>query len=412
MRTRLALVLLTGAVSAMATNRVPLTGKVTDASGKPLEHATAMIYHAGVKTGYSTFCPSCYADCGKRALTDSTGAFTIPSLDPDLWFELLVIHDGYTPAFVPKVDPSQGPAKTAALSPRAPVADPTRVVRGRVVDAHGQPVRDAVVEPMGVSVMTDHGERSGYGGIEGLEPVAVTDQKGEFELSHAVPALGILVQVVPRGMAPKMVAMLTGAGRQTLAVGDGAVFRGRLVDHGKPVAGAQVGLYPQTPGGFGRKLQVFGDPYQEIRIGTQEDGSFVIPNVPAGVKWYIYGKMAAIAARGAAGPVKCASTADGSEVDIGDLEIQPGLRLRGAVTLSDGAEIRAGMRAYISATRGFDSQEAALGRDGHFEFAGLAPGEYNVWTAVRGYDLPGKQLMLKVAVEHDLSDFAIKLERR
>jgi hypothetical protein len=48
--------------------------RATDSSGKVLEDATAMVYQAGVKKGYSTFCPSCYVDCGKRAITDRTGA--------------------------------------------------------------------------------------------------------------------------------------------------------------------------------------------------------------------------------------------------------------------------------------------------------------------------------------------------
>lgn len=409
MRARLPLFLLTATVSVLAAaNRVPLTGKVTDASGKPLEHATVMVYHAGVKTGYSTFCPSCYADCGKRAFTDAAGAFSIPNLDSDLWFELLVIHDGYTPVFVPEVDPVQGPAKTAALSLRTPVADPMRAVYGRVVDAHGHPVRDAVVESEGVSTGAERDERSAYGSIQGLDPVAVTDQKGEFELSHAVPANGILVRVEPRGMTERVVALRTGTDRQNIEVGDGVVIRGRLVDHGKPVASAQVGLYPQKPAGFGAKLKIFGDPYSEIRIGTREDGSFVIPNVPAGVKWYVYGKMSSIAARGAAGPKECGSKTDGSEVDLGDLEIKPGLRLSGTVTLSDGAQVAAGMRAYVSATRGWDSQEVALGPDGRFDFAGLASGDYKVWTAVRGYASP----VLMVTVDRDMNALTIKLERR
>jgi hypothetical protein len=66
---------------------------------------TVMVYHAGVKKGYSTYCPSCYADCGKRTVTDRTGSFTIQSLDTHLWFELLVIRDGYTATFVRKVGP-------------------------------------------------------------------------------------------------------------------------------------------------------------------------------------------------------------------------------------------------------------------------------------------------------------------
>jgi hypothetical protein len=81
------------------------------------------VYHAGVKTGYSTYCPSCYRDCGKRTATDRTGSFTIKNLDSDLWFELLVVRDG-TAAFVEKVDPSRGPANVAGLAPRTPVDDP------------------------------------------------------------------------------------------------------------------------------------------------------------------------------------------------------------------------------------------------------------------------------------------------
>ena len=85
---------------APAAERPSISGKITDAAGKPVEHATVMVYYAGVKHGYSAYCPSCYADCGKRTLTDASGAFTIASLDPNLWFTLLGAGDGYTPQFV------------------------------------------------------------------------------------------------------------------------------------------------------------------------------------------------------------------------------------------------------------------------------------------------------------------------
>ena len=50
------------AVLTYGAERVTLTGKVTDSLGKPLEDATVMVYHAGVKTGYSAYSPSCYVD--------------------------------------------------------------------------------------------------------------------------------------------------------------------------------------------------------------------------------------------------------------------------------------------------------------------------------------------------------------
>jgi Carboxypeptidase regulatory-like domain len=178
-RLLIASLIVTASIS-FAADRVTLTGRVTDNLGQPLEHATVMVYHAGVKTGYSVYCPSCYRDCGKRTETDRTGSFTIKNVDSDLWFELLVVRDGYTAAFVERVDPSHGAAETAVLAPRAPVDDPSRVARGRVVDQHGRPLRAAVVEPKGVAAVAGpmYGDK-----IPGLEPIAVTNSKGEFELA-------------------------------------------------------------------------------------------------------------------------------------------------------------------------------------------------------------------------------------
>ena len=363
------------------TNRASLSGKVTDRGGKPLENATVMIYQAGVKKGYNTFCPSCYVDCGKRATTDRAGSFTFTNLDPDLWFELLVIRDGYTAAFVNKADPAQQPIPTAVLAPRAPVDDPGRVVRGRVVGPAGRPLAAAVVLPLGVS--TDEG--SMYGTIDGLEPIAVTNDRGEFELAHSARAKGMLLDVEARGMAPRLIAMFTGADRKTVTVSDGAVVRGRLVNKGKPVAGAELGLIARDRGGYGADLKIIGNPYEEVRIGTQQDGTFVIPNVPTGVEWYVYGKMESIASLGATAPVRFTTVRDGEEVNAGDVEIRTGYRLGGKITLTDGAAIADGMRITIGAKDVWDSQTVVIGRDGRFEFRGIPAGQYEISTSVRGY---------------------------
>jgi hypothetical protein len=412
MRNRLLITsLLVTAPLSFASERVTLTGRVTDNLGKPLEDATVMVYHAGVKKGYSTYCPSCYVDCGKRTVTDRTGSFTIKSLDPDLWFELLVIRDGYTATFVKKVDPSRGPADTAAMTPRAAVDDPSRVVRGRVMDPFGQPLRAAVVIPEGVAtVLEGEGPASIYGTVKGLEPVAVTNPKGEFELAYSKQATGMLLLVEARGMSAKLIAVPTGAERANITVSDGAVIRGRLMNQGKPVAGAELGLIARPPRGFGANLKLNGNPYDEIRIGTNEDGSFVITNVPTPVDWYIYGKMESIAALGATDPVECATARDGQEVNVGDIQIHPGYRLRGKVTLSDGAAIADGMRVTISADRARDSQTVVIGRDGHFEFINLPGGKYEIFTSVRGYEMQGNQRTIEATVDGNRDDFVITLD--
>jgi hypothetical protein len=393
------------ATLSAAADRASFSGKVTDSGGKPLENATVMIYHAGVKKGYSTFCPSCYVDCGKRAVSDRAGAFTFANLDPDLWFELLVIHDGYTAAFANRVDPAQGPAPTIALVLRKTVDDPSRVVRGRVVGPAGESLREAVLIPEGVNTA----QGSVYGTIPGLEPIAVTNARGEFELAYSEKATGMVLEIEARGMAAKLVAVPTGADRTTIAVSDGAVVRGRLVNHGKPVGGAQLGLIPRERGGFGANLKILGNPYEEIRIGTQPDGSFVVTNVPVPVDWYVYAKMESIAALGATQPLEFSARRDNEEVNVGDIEIQPGHRLGGKIALSDGAAIAGGMRVTISAKDAWDSQTVLIGPEGRFEFFGVPAEKYEIFPSVRGYSLQGNKYTID-AVDRDRDDLTITLD--
>jgi hypothetical protein len=367
-------ILFAGALSAA--DRLTLTGKVTDSTGKPLERATVMVYHAGVKQGYSTFCPSCYSDCGKRTLTGADGKFAISSLSPDLLFELVVVHDGYLPTFVKKVDPANA-TPTAVLHPREAVTDPKRVVRGVVIDANDRPVRDAVVQPQGIQAETPDGRPGSiYGTIGGLDTVAVTNEKREFELAHTKPFEAMVLQVEARGKAPKIATNLaTGTQRHSIAVTDGATIRGRLVQDGKPVPNAEVGLVARQRG-WAANLKLVGYPLPGVRIGTNEDGKFAITNAPPGVEWYVYGKMESLAARGGAPVVECATKRDGEEINLGELSITPALHVGGKVVLSDGKPIPMGMRITISSDRAFDSQTALLGEDGSFRFNGLAPASW------------------------------------
>jgi hypothetical protein len=131
--------------------RAAVSGKVLGADGKPIEHVTVLVYEARIRRGYSVYCPTCWVDCGKRTLTNAEGEYAIPGLNPDLVFKLLVVRNGYKPAFIEKVDPSKGPANDAVLKPKAAAADPLQTVRGRVLDDHATPVRDAVVEQQGIT---------------------------------------------------------------------------------------------------------------------------------------------------------------------------------------------------------------------------------------------------------------------
>jgi protocatechuate 3,4-dioxygenase beta subunit len=389
MQIRILIALALSCASIAAADRASITGRVADPAGNPVEHATVLVYHAGVKQGYSTFCPSCYADCGKRAFTDNKGEFQFPSLASDLWFDLLVLRDGSVPTIVKKVDPAKGPTPAVTLKSRSDLTGLT-VLRGHVVDVHGKAVRDAIVEPQGVATTRDGKEICIYGTIDGLDPFAVTNDKGDFDIVSTTPASRMVILVEPRGMAPKIFTNIaTGDERHTLTVTDGALIRGRLLQDGKPVTDAELGLIARQHG-WGADLKLIGAPYTEIRIGTRDDGSFAITNVPPGVEWYLYGKMQSLASRGATEIVKLVTKDDGQEIDLGDIPVQSAHSLRGQVVLSDGTAIASGSRVILSSSQAWDSQIVVLDSEGRFEFHGLTTGDYEINAGIRGYRLPSK----------------------
>jgi protocatechuate 3,4-dioxygenase beta subunit len=388
---------------AFADERATATGSVTDATGKPVEHATVLVYEAHVKKGYSVYCPTCWVDCGKHAVTDTEGNFTIAGLNSDLLFKLLVVKDGYSAVFVDKVDPVTGPAPVASLKPRTPVEDASQVVRGRVVDGRGNPVKDAIVEQAGVTFRGPRGIGRLFGAIDWIDLVAVSNEKGEFEIAYSKPAVEITMNLSPRGMAPKLITEPTGADRKTITVTDGATIRGRLVGpDGKPVANAEVGLSAHS--------RLSGTTFPEVRIGTREDGTFAITNVPAGRIWLVYPKMASLAERALAGNARPSETKDdGQEVDVGDIQLVSAYTLRGKVVLSDGKPIPPEMRVTLATDWGPDTQMTQLAADGAFEFHGLTKGIYTLGPAVRGYKVV-EGFTGEVLLDRQRKDVVIRME--
>jgi hypothetical protein len=391
------------AATAFATDRATATGKITDSSGKPLEHASVLVYEGHVKTGYGVYCPTCWADCGKHATTDAEGNYTIANLDPDLRFKFLAVKDGFSAAFIDNVDPAKGPAETTVLKPRPPIENPSQFVLGRVVDGHGRPLRDAVVEQQGVGYTGSRGMGHSFGPIDWIDLMAVTNEKGEFEIAYAKPAVEFILSVNARGMAPKLFTLATGAERKTLTVTDGAMISGRLLKpDGTPMANAEIGLTSHT--------HISGEYIPEVRIGTREDGTFAITNVPAGRVFVVYPKMASLASSGFAGadlPVETRD--DGQEINVGDIRLGPTYTLHGKVVLGDGKPIPPDMHVTLTADWGMDSQMTTIDADGTFEFKGLTHAVYSVSVAVKGYKAPSNY-GTEVLMDRDRSNFVIRME--
>lgn len=226
-------------------------------------------------------------------------------------------------------------------------------------------------------------------------------------------------------MAQTLSVIPAGLERHAITVTHGAVVRGRLVQDGQPVGGAEVGLFGNAQVNWGTNFEISGNPSAEIRIGTQPDGKFEITGVPVPENWYVYAKMQSVATRGATGSVACATKRDDEVVYVGDLQLQPAYHLRGRVVLSDDQPIANGMKVTIKSEKGFDFQTATLSPTGRFEFVGLASGNYSIWASVKGYSPPpmapvsvkdkeGRVFTYTpppppVPIEHDVDNFVINL---
>jgi hypothetical protein len=233
------------------------------------------------------------------------------------------------------------------------------------VDAQGKPVKDAVVEQEGVGYKGPGGgigHRFG-GPADWIDPLSVTNEQGEFEIAYSKAAVEMILRVSPRGMAQKLFTEPTGPDRKILTVTDGATIFGRVLQpDGKPAPNVEVGVMAHS-----RRA---GTGFPEMVIGTREDGTFAITNVPVGRILYVYPKMESLAPLGLAGnPEPLETKDDGQEIQVGDLKLQPAYILRGKVVLSDGAAVGKEMRVTIGSDEIMDSQMVVLGPDGTFEFS-------------------------------------------
>lgn len=388
-------------------DRATLTGRVLDVDGEPLGNSTVMVYSAAVKKGYSLFCPTCYRDCGKRAQTGPDGKYTISGLDPELLFTLVAVKDGYRASMIPSINPADGPALDARLKPQPAIRDLSEAVRGRIVDADGDPQRGAVVQPESGAYKGPGGQLSFAAPLDWINTITVTNDEGAFELTSDRPLIEMTIRVTARGMAPNHFTEATGGERKTMVVGEGATIRGRLVYGDQPVAGAEVALIPHD--------STVGRWFPDLRIGTQNNGSFAITNVPPDRIWLLAPTMESLASRGiGAGPLVCKTTHDGEDINLGVIHLKQAHTVAGKVVLADRRPVPPEMRVTLVADRSGDSQVVKIGADGSFRFDGLSDGIYTIAPAVRGYRLPNACAILcrsfEMLVEKDVKDLVIRME--
>jgi outer membrane protein assembly factor BamB len=395
--------------NAQTNARPDLQGMVRDLEGKPVQAATVLVESAWVKQGYSPLCPSCYADCAKKTLSDYEGRFLIESLDRHLRFNILVMAPGFVPRLLEKVDPVRS-GLAVTLTPRDLAKLPAdHAITGLVLDEHGAAVPDALIEPGMFKTDSYHGYSPRI-----FDPLAITDDKGRFALAANSKIFFSDLIIRARGFAPQAVKeWVPGKPEQTVKLNRGVTVRGRLLLDNMPVPGAAVGLVQV-------ERSISHGYLGEMKVGTDQEGNFSSPNVHGGEDYVIYGIMDSLKHIGAVPERVIKPGEPGTELDVGLLKVEPGRTVRGRVVLSDGAVMRPKQMALLDRDRAWDLQQVEIDSRGGFEFRGIPTGE-SIGICIRlwGYELSEKNAGLDRLnegsiigrIDRDKTDLVVLMEK-
>ena len=362
-----------------ATARPDLTGQVVGNGGAPLAKATVFIYTAGPKEGTSTLCPSCYPDCLKKAMTDKEGRFKFESLDGSLLFRLLVVANGHESRFVTKVDPAKGEQKINMTALSESALKSTRRIRGAVISDKGEPVPNAVISPEGVGM----GDMTRWGGNdEVIEPLAVADEAGHFVLFCKSNNVDTVYAVAEGAGVAKQWVTLKPGGDYLVKLPEGVSLTGRVMHDGKPMKGVTIAA--------NTKERTCGVYFDVDGVTTDDEGRFMLLNVPPNRQFLIYATMSSMGGTGTL-PERLLTTGDsGTKQDLGQMSVQPGYTIAGKIVLADGKAIPANTRLFLGLEGAMDTQETKLDADGQFEFKGVPASSLSISLRIAGYKLSGR----------------------
>jgi uncharacterized GH25 family protein len=253
---------------------------------------------------------------------------------------------------------------------------------GRVVDRDRKPVAQAVVSVE----MTQQGN-TGYGSPPaGTDPLAISDENGEFAIYSKDPFDHMTLKVAARAMAPlRFNEVRPGPTRRDLVVTEGAGLRGRVLLNGKPMKDIAVGAVSVD------RSENFSGDYE---YASNEEGIFYFPNLPPDRPYYVYGMIKSTLRYGAIPVKRVELKGDGTIAEAGDLEIVPGHRLAGELRLSDGAPFPQPTRLTIGRREAWDSYTVELPPDGTFNLTNMPPESITVSAHIKGYRHSGKNKSL------------------
>lgn len=375
-----ALVLVLAATTSPAQTpaRLDLVGHVIMPPGKSTP-ATVVALFANLKPclpepGASY--PS-YPILPKRTQTDSQGNFKIESLDPAWLYYVLVIAPGCKLQTFDRVDVAAGPLNANLETKNPTNATPGTALHGRVLDTHGKPVPGALISMQ--EVTRNH---VWYFSADRIDAFSTSDDAGNFVVYGQTPFTDGGGAIEAPGFATGLFEHWTsGTTNHELILTEGAAFRGRLLQAGKPVSNVEICL-----DNFGAEA---GSTAWTCSTLTDDQGRFSFMHLPPNHSFNLNGTMASLAGRGAVPEQVGQVHADGSTNDIGDLNLEPAYTVEGRIRLADGKPIPAGSRLFLQRNRSgrMDSMGFALGKDGAFHFAGVPAESVQLRLRIPDYEL-------------------------
>ena len=164
--------------------------------------------------------------------------------------------------------------------------------------------------------MTQQGNTGRGSPPVGTDPLAITDENGEFAIYSREPFDHMTLKVNARAMAPlRFNEVRPGPTRRELVVTEGAALRGKVLFNGKPVKDLAVGAVSVD------RSENFSGDYE---YATNEEGVFYFPNLPPDRAYYVYGMIKSTMKYGAIPVKQVELKGDGTVTEVGDLNIVPG----------------------------------------------------------------------------------------
>lgn len=356
-------------------------GIVHDAGERPIPGATVRIWSANPRSGIDYVGAESHPDCGKSVTTDSNGRFAITHLDRTLTFRLIVAADGYRLKSV-VADSLDRVSLDVTLQRQKAANDSLNSIVGRVVDVRGNPIDGAIVRLIrGHSAKGDN-----WFGNRRDEFSALTNKQGRFQIVSEEPLDSVVLIAQAHSYAQATFDFKRPSDPSNrLELPVGVTVRGRVVEHGQPVAGVKLGIQSYTRwNGF--------DGNNEI--ATDSRGEFRFEHMPANATGSIFGIMSSLGKRGSIPSHRFRTNADGSETNVGLLALEPSYRVSGRVVLSDGKPLDGQENVYINVQNARDYQSVRIQDDGTFSANGIPHTQVMIGVYVEGHHLSAKNKTL------------------